>query len=77
MDICLGKYFSGSFDNENCLSFSGNPDKTKLNKSVHLGEFGSLEECRSAATSYLESRDLSSGGDYECGVDCKELNGSG
>ena len=45
------------------------PDRHNLMRSINLGEFTSLEDCRAAALDALERYP---DGDYECGKNCRE-----
>lgn len=47
------------------------PDASNLLEHQELGVFATLEDCRQAALSYLESTDALESGDYECGRDCE------
>jgi hypothetical protein len=44
------------------------PDRSDLRRSTELGEFDSLDACRSAASIALQKY---SNGDYECGRNCR------
>lgn len=56
------------------------PEAPNLLVSKRVGDFSSLEECRSLTTNYLEAalrkQGKRTGGDYECGLNCKP-DGSG
>lgn len=55
------------------------PDADDLTRSVALGRFRSLEECRAYSTNALRALSPNGGGDYECGLKCRprtELGGS-
>ena len=47
------------------------PNKDDLSKHRSLGTFSALEECRTAALSYLKGLGALERGDYECGKNCK------
>ena len=51
------------------------PDRDYLNEYKSIGEFKSLEECRSAALNILSNNNSTSKGDYECGLNCKVEDG--
>lgn len=46
------------------------PNKNDLTKDIRLAEFKSLEECRSAASSYISANNFTNA-DYECGLNCE------
>jgi hypothetical protein len=46
------------------------PNKSDLSVDVTLGEFSSLEECRSAARAMMQLPG-NENGDYECGLNCR------
>lgn len=47
------------------------PDRTNLTRSVRLGVFDTLEDCRIAARSRLAEMDATEVGDFECGKNCR------
>jgi hypothetical protein len=47
------------------------PDRSNLSNSIYIGIYGSLEECRNSAISYIRSNNYQNSGDYECGLNCK------
>jgi hypothetical protein len=47
------------------------PNKSDLTIHQSIGEFESLESCRSAANSKLSQLNSSHSGDYECGLNCE------
>lgn len=52
------------------------PNMNDLTKSDYIGEFKSLEACRSSAKSSLGNLDALDSGDYECGLNCKQKYGT-
>lgn len=48
------------------------PDRSNLTRSVYVGKFKTLEDCRAAA---LAALGLNRQGDYECGLNCAPRNG--
>ena len=48
------------------------PDRSNLTRSVYVGKFKTLEDCRAAAVAALGPNRQ---GDYECGLNCKPRNG--
>ncbi len=48
------------------------PDRSNLTRSVYVGTFKTLEDCRAAALAALGQNRQ---GDYECGLNCKIRNG--
>ena len=48
------------------------PDRTDLADYVRLGEFKSLQDCRSAARTKLHMLRATDDGDYECGLNCDD-----
>lgn len=46
----------------------GYPDRSDLRTSIRLGEFASLNACRSTASAFLARNP---DGDYECGRNCR------
>jgi len=46
------------------------PDKTNIKRSMELGQFPSLEQCRTASLDKLSSLKLTDRGDYKCGLRC-------
>jgi hypothetical protein len=48
------------------------PDRTNLTRHVGLGEFRSLEECRTACRNVLSGLGALRDGDYECGLNCRD-----
>jgi len=46
-------------------------DKTDLTRSISLGEFSTVDECRESARDMLSARNALYSGDYECGLNCK------
>ncbi len=53
------------------------PDGGNLTIHQNIGEFNSLESCRSAALSRLSSVSSIDRGDYECGLNCEYREGWG
>ena len=53
------------------------PNKDDLSKHRSLGTFSALEECRTAALSYLKGLGARERGDYECGKNCKTTSSIG
>jgi hypothetical protein len=53
------------------------PEKTNLAKHIYIGEYESLEKCRSAAIQNLNALGKQVDGDYECGLNCEVYRGSG
>ena len=47
------------------------PNKSDLTVHKNIGEFESLESCRSAARNKLYELNSVSKGDYECGLNCE------
>jgi hypothetical protein len=48
------------------------PDRSDLTRSVSVGKFQTLDDCRAAALAALGSNRQ---GDYECGLNCKPRGG--
>jgi hypothetical protein len=48
------------------------PDRSNLTRSVYVGKFKTLEDCRVAALAILGQNRQ---GDYECGLNCKPQGG--
>jgi len=46
------------------------PDKTNTKRSMEIGQFPSIEECRVASKDKLQALNLSQRGDYKCGLGC-------
>ena len=46
------------------------PDKTNTKRSLQLGQFSTLEQCRGVSLDKLTSLNLSDRGDYKCGLRC-------
>jgi len=46
------------------------PDKSNTKRSMELGQFPSLEQCRVASLDKLTALNLSDRGDYKCGLRC-------
>jgi len=46
------------------------PDKTNKKRSMEIGQFPSLEQCRKATTDKLASLNITDRGDYKCGLRC-------
>lgn len=46
------------------------PDKTNTKRSMQLGPFPNVEECRKASLDKLAELDLTARGDYKCGLRC-------
>ncbi len=53
------------------------PDRGDLTAHVGVGEFESLNACRSAALKKLAELRATESGDYECGKNCKSKAGMG
>ena len=51
------------------------PDRDNLTDHLSIGEFQNLEECRDHAVAWIEDRNLSKVGDYECGWNCEYQDG--
>lgn len=51
------------------------PDKNNTKRSKKYAVFNTLEECREASLKELERLNLSSRGDYNCGLNCKYNEG--
>ena len=47
------------------------PTGSAIGGTRDLGEYGSLEQCRAAALTYLRDLNTASRGDYECGSNCR------
>ena len=47
------------------------PDKNNLTRHTYVGEYNTLESCRAASVSMLQSLNAVRTGDYECGKNCK------
>jgi hypothetical protein len=48
------------------------PDRSNLTRSIYVGRFKTLEDCRAAALAALGQNRQ---GDYECGLNCTPRNG--
>ena len=46
------------------------PDKANVKRSLEMGPFSSLEQCRTASKNKLASLNLEQRGDYKCGLRC-------
>jgi len=46
------------------------PDKTNTKRSMEIGQFPSIEECRAGSKDKLLSLKLETRGDYKCGLRC-------
>ncbi len=52
------------------------PDRSNLARSIYIGEYKTLDECRTAALRTLASMEIPlDRGDYECGLNCESRNG--
>jgi hypothetical protein len=49
------------------------PDRSNLSNFKNIGEFKSLDECRSKSIYFLREISAQSSGDFECGLNCKGL----
>lgn len=64
--------FSGCIGGEVKESWSAliYPSKDNLKKNMHLGDFATLDECKTSAQKKLNSLNLADVGDYRCGLNC-------
>ena len=49
------------------------PDGSDLTRSIHIGNYESLEACRAAAQAKLRELGATEAGDYECGLNCRPM----
>jgi len=48
-------------------------DKNNLTHDIKLGHFSTLEECRNFSHKALAELNALTSGDYECGLNCKQM----
>jgi hypothetical protein len=51
------------------------PDRSDLTRSLYVGKFKTLEECRAAALQTIQVRSHPARADYECGLNCRLRDG--
>lgn len=51
------------------------PDVSNIKRSLELGQYPSLEQCKTASLSKLEALKLTQRGTYKCGLNCSYNEG--